>query len=56
MELTYVRKVFFTVSEEEDGIVFQTDRIILEAKRKNGGFVWKDAKDGHVLLKEGRRN
>ena len=48
-------KSIFTVSEEEERIVFQTEGIILEAKCKSGGFVWKDAKNGQVLLKEGRK-
>ena len=44
-----------TVSEEKDRIVFQTEKVVLEAKYQDGGFVWKDEADGHVLLKEGRK-
>lgn len=45
----------FSVSEDGEKTVFRTERVVLEADSKNGGFVWRNADDGRVLLKEGRK-
>ena len=45
----------FIVSEDGEKTVFRTERVVLEADSKNGGFVWRNAADGRVLLKEGRK-
>ena len=55
MALRYVRKALFSVSEDGEKTVFRTERVVLEADSKNGGFVWRNADDGRVLLKEGRK-
>ena len=46
----------FSVSEDGEKTVFRTERVVLEADSKNGGFVWRNADDGRVLLKEAARN
>ena len=35
----------FIVSEDGEKTVFRTERVVLEADSKNGGFVWRNADD-----------
>lgn len=44
-----------SVNTDGEKMIVKTDRVILEADCIGGGFCWKDANDGHVLLREGRK-
>lgn len=45
----------FAVSKDGDKVKVHTGRIALEADLTSGGFCWSDPADGHVLLREGRK-
>ena len=45
----------FTVEEDGGRVRARTGEILLEADQRDGSFCWMDAADGHVLLREGRK-
>lgn len=45
----------FAVEEDGGRVRARTGEILLEADQRDGSFCWMDAADGHVLLREGRK-